>query len=79
MTSPKLTKNFFNPSQQCYQNFVYFVQTDKQNVTFNFFISILSYRLLNSQGSLLKQIFRTIYKVNFGIRGIPGNLGGRNL
>ena len=79
MTSPKLTKNFFNPSQQCYQNFVYFVQTDKQNVTFNFFISILSYRLLNSQGSLLKQMFRTIYNVNFGIHGIPGNLGGTNL
>ena len=50
---------FFNPSHQCYQKNLQFVRIQKINVTYNFFTTFFPHRLLNSLGSLFKQIFRT--------------------
>ena len=75
LTSPKIKNNFFNPSQQCYQNFVYFVQIVEANVTYQFFIQLFPYRLLKIQRSLLKQKSRVIWRTNFRMSDMPGNLG----
>ena len=69
---------FFNPSRQCYQKVIHFVQSDKTNVTYNFFAWDLSYRLLKIQRSLPKQKSRVIWRKNFRMSGMSGNLGLHN-